>query len=84
MEGAPLPPGAVHVWRTFSRLHHRRASGGFGPSPITWQDLDAFIRVVRQPLAPWEIEAIEACDDAFLQAQAKAGKPGSNDEGEAS
>ncbi|WP_430515437.1 phage tail assembly chaperone [Aureimonas ureilytica] len=66
-----LPLAGRYLWDIFTRLHNRRSSGGFGVSPITWPDIDAFVRLTRSALSPWEIEVIEDCDAAFLGAIAK-------------
>lgn len=71
----PPPPAALnYVWRAFLRLHGRRGSNGFGPNPISWPDIDAFVRQSGMRLAPWEIEIIEELDDLFRSEQAKAMK----------
>ncbi len=67
----PLPLAGKYLWDIFTRLHNRRSSGGFGVSPITWPDIDAFTRLTRCALSPWEIEVIEDCDAAFLAAVSK-------------
>jgi len=41
--------------------------GFSGPQPITWQDIDAFLRRSEIALAPWQIELIERLDDIYLQ-----------------
>lgn len=41
--------------------------GFASPDPIEWHDIDAFSRQTGTRLLPWEIETIEAVDDAFLQ-----------------
>lgn len=41
-------------------------SNGFGISPIGWPEIDAFCRHSGQSLAPWEIDVIEAIDDALI------------------
>ena len=40
-------------------------------NPISWPDIDAFVRQSRTVLAPWEIRLIEDLDDLFRVAQAK-------------
>lgn len=65
-----LPPEAVHLWDTFLELTRRRHGNGFAPLPITHQDIRAWSELKQWPLAPWEIDAILALDDAFLSAQA--------------
>ena len=69
-----MPIGAIHVWTTFIRLHNRRGSSGFGPSPILWSDIDSFTRLSGFVLAPWELEIIEDLDMVFFAEQAKAQK----------
>ncbi len=71
LEQPPLPEGARHIWGAFLRLSAHRASGGFGPGPITWPDLDAFCRMTRTRLVPWEVEMIEDLDGLWLAEKAK-------------
>lgn len=61
----PFPKALRYVWDAHQRIR-RRKGGGFGPGPIEWPDIDAFIRRTGLDLRPWEIEIIEAIDDAFL------------------
>jgi hypothetical protein len=69
----PRLPGAVlHVWRSYQRLRKRKGSSGFsGRSPLEWPDIDAFLRITRVSLTPWEIELIEDLDDLFLMDHSK-------------
>ena len=62
----------LHVWNAFNRLSGRRGSNGFGINPISWPDIDAFVRYSRMPLAPWEVAIIEDLDDLFRIEQAKS------------
>lgn len=62
----------MHLWRIFHRLSARRGSNGFGINPISWTDVDAFVRHSRVTLAPWEVEIIEMLDDLFRVEQGKA------------
>lgn len=59
-----------YLWRAFQRLHTRRGSNGFGPNPISWPEIDAFVRHSKFELAPWEIEIIETLDDLYRASQA--------------
>lgn len=67
----PMPEAASHVWKAFLRLSAHRAGGGFGPGPITWPDLDAYCRMTRTTLAPWEVEMLEDLDSLWLAERAK-------------
>lgn len=66
----PIPSAAVYLWETYQRIASRRTVG-MGDGPITWQDIDAFCRLTRTRLRRWEIEAIEAMDDAALKARSQ-------------
>lgn len=68
----PFPQALAYLWRAFRRIRGRKG-GGFGPSPIEWPDIDAFVRNSAFPLAPWEIEVIEDLDDLLLASLAKKG-----------
>lgn len=59
-----------YLWRQFTSLHRARTSNGWGPNPITWSELDAYCRLTGVQLDPWEVEAIRALDEAFLDAAA--------------
>lgn len=60
-----LPPEARHLWHTFLELHRTRSSG-FGPSSIRYAEIDAWQRLKRTPLDPWEVDAIVALDEAWM------------------
>lgn len=66
----PFPQALGYLWRAFGRLSNRRGSNGFSVCPITWPEIDAFVRNARFPLAGWEIETIEELDDLFRAARA--------------
>lgn len=71
LECPPFPMALLHVWTAFQRLSARRGSNGFGINPISWPDIDAYVRHSRMPLAPWEVRLIEELDDLFRAEQAK-------------
>jgi hypothetical protein len=64
---APKCPAACEdLWRIFMELHASRSSNGFGPSRITFSEIDAFQRVTGVRLKAWEVEAIRRVDRAFV------------------
>jgi hypothetical protein len=67
----PMPEALEYIWRAFLRLHARRGSNGFAINPISWPDIDAFVRHSGMKFAPWEVELLEALDDLFRQSQVK-------------
>lgn len=71
LELPPLPPELMYLWKVYRRLSSRCGSNGFSQNPITWPDIDAFVRNARFPLAPWEIEVIEELDNIERSVRAK-------------
>lgn len=68
----PFPSALGYVWTAFSRLSARRGSNGFSINPIGWPDIEAFLRLSGQRLAPWEIRLIEQLDDLYRAETNKA------------
>lgn len=62
----PLPEGCEMLWQRFLSLHLSRGSAGFGMARITFVDIDAFQRVTRTMLSPWEIDLIRKADNLWL------------------
>jgi hypothetical protein len=62
-----FPKELSYLWRIHQRLRRRTASGFNGPNPIEWRAIDAFVRRTGFELTSWEIEMLEAIDDAFMQ-----------------
>lgn len=71
LAGDPIPAAVAYLWNDFMRLRRRKASSGFGPSPIEWPDIDAYVRLSGRRLAPWEIEIIEDLDGIYLTEMSK-------------
>lgn len=69
-----MPAALEYLWRVFLRLHGRRGSNGFAANPVSWPEIDAFVRNSRFRLAPWEIEVIEDLDAVYLVEQSKRAK----------
>jgi hypothetical protein len=59
------------LWNAFVELHEGRGSNGYGPNPITWQDLAAWQSISGVTLTAWEVSAIRALDSVALAAAAK-------------
>jgi hypothetical protein len=71
-----IPSGCEELWPIFNQLHACRGSNGFGPSRISFVDLDAWQRLNGVRLRPWEIEAIRHADGAYLARVAERLKQG--------
>jgi len=66
-----LPTGCEMLWQDFTALSAARGSNGFGPSRLSWADLDAYQRVKGFRFSPWEVEALTRADLAFMAEMSK-------------
>lgn len=74
---SPAPPlELLYILKAFNRIRRRKSSTGFGAARIEWPDLDAFLRLSKLNLAPWEIEVIEDLDDTYMAVQAETASQG--------
>lgn len=65
------PEGLEPLWQDFLDLHCMRGSSGFGPSRITYHDIDAMQRVRGITMPPWQVQAITAADAAFFEVRSE-------------
>lgn len=65
-EGPKLPPDLRYLWTAFSQLHRTRQAG-MGINAITFFEIEAWSRLYGMRLDPWEVDAIRALDDAFIE-----------------
>lgn len=76
-DAPPLPPLAAHVWAYYAELHRSRDENGWGAQGLKMREIEAWSRLRRVSLDPWELDAILAIDRAFraaADAQAEANK----------
>jgi hypothetical protein len=69
-DGPEVPWAGARVWGLFLRLHEGRDAGSFGPSPITYEAMEAFSAITGEPLRPWETDIIRSLDREWLKAAA--------------
>jgi hypothetical protein len=65
------------VWAYYVELHQSRDENGWGAQGLKMREIEAWARLRRVSLDPWELDAILAVDRAFraaAAAQAKADK----------
>lgn len=58
----------MYLWRLFRELDCRRTSNGFGPNPLSFVEIDAWMRATRRTLKAWEVEALTSIDNAIQKA----------------
>lgn len=66
-----LPEGCAVLWRDFMNLRGMTGSNGFGPSRISFHDIDGYQRVIGARFAPWELDAIRMADSAYIATRSK-------------
>lgn len=66
LDGPECPAGGEYLWSWFTQLRNRQNGGLVGPQRVTWQEADAWSRMTRTDVAPWEIEIIFAVDDLYV------------------
>lgn len=69
--GPPCPRSLRYLIGYFNDLNAARGSSGFGPNPIGYVDIDAYARLMRRRLSPFEVDILVRIDRAFLSVMAK-------------
>jgi hypothetical protein len=73
-----VPFAGRRVWSIFLELNATR-SIGMAPNPISFGEIEAWSRMHREPVRPFELDMLRALDAAYLEA-ARAGQEESGDE----
>lgn len=74
----PFPREAAGVLEAFWELHAARGSNGYGPNPISYQELEAWSRLTGRVPSLWAIEQIRTLDRLYLSAYARMVAPDEN------
>lgn len=64
----PFPEPIRRLWDKFLSLHDGRTYGINGVNPISYVDMDAWMRVTGNSLDEWEVKAVMRLDKAWLKA----------------
>jgi hypothetical protein len=62
-----VPIAGRRVWSIFLELNATR-SCGMGPNPISGVEIEAYSRLRREPVRPFEVTMLRALDAAYLEA----------------
>ncbi len=65
-----VPEGGECLWNWFQELSAGRGNNGFGPTAISWADIEAWARLTAIELTPYETLTLRSMDAAFLSAHA--------------
>lgn len=69
-----LPDLVAYLWSYYLKLHSRRVNYGWGHVPLSYLEVEAWARLNKLVLDPWELDAILEIDDAYIASVAKAPK----------
>lgn len=69
-EEPSVPEEGEHLWAWFQELCAGRANSGFGPTAISWSDMEAWARLTCTPLSPYDVLTLRSMDAAFLSVYA--------------
>ena len=64
----PFPEPLRRLWDKFLSLHEGRTYGINGVNPVSYTDIDAWMRVTGNDLDEWEVKAFMKIDKAWLRA----------------
>lgn len=64
---ARLPEGGGLVWGWFADLCGTRTYHDGGPNPISYQEIDAYARLMRWPMEPKHVEIIRELDAQWMK-----------------
>jgi hypothetical protein len=68
LEPVKLEPGTEHIASAFNALSATRSYGPTGgPMAITYVELKAFVELMDYGLEPWEVEAVQVMDRAYVE-----------------
>lgn len=65
-EEPDLPQCLGYIWNWYQELN-RTSGGGFGPAPISWQEIDCWARRTKVEPTVWELKLIIKLDSAHLK-----------------
>jgi hypothetical protein len=67
--GPDVPFAGRRVWGIFHELNATRGAG-MGANPISFAEIEAWSRLRREPVRPFELDMIRALDRAYLECAA--------------
>ena len=65
-----MPDSLLHCWHWFLDLNSTRNTG-FGVSPITFIEIEAYFKLYQMEVEPWEVEIIKVFDRIAMEVLAE-------------
>lgn len=79
LEDAPEMPELLgYLWAIFKELSRTRSHNGFNFMPLQFVEIDAWRRLTKRKLDPWEVSAILRLDALYIQSLGKKVNPNGN------
>lgn len=66
-DGPEIPWAGRRLWSIFLDLNAARGSNGWGPNPISHQEIESWAWLRREPVRPHELDILRAMDAAYLE-----------------
>lgn len=70
---AGAPVGTESLWSCFLALNAGRGSNGFGPSPLSLANIQAYATLYGVAFTPWELDVLLDLDIVVLKTLSKKG-----------
>lgn len=67
-----VPWAGMRAWSIFLALNKGRGAGMSGPAPLASAEIEAYARLRREPLRPFELDMLTALDAAWMEAAREA------------
>jgi hypothetical protein len=74
LDQVQAPAGGETLMGVFLELDRCRGSSGFGPLPIGYADIAAWIHIHNTPLSNWEIDTLCEMDAAALRVMGESAR----------
>lgn len=81
LNGPPLPPTCIHLYRWFTELSVARGGNGFGPNPLRYVDIAAWSELTGTLIRPGEVRVLLRLDQVYLTEMMSAKAPKSGGKG---
>ena len=66
LQSGECPYSLFHVWVVFTHLSATRSSNGFGPNPITYQEIESYLNLGGIELTSDEVDILKQIDILYL------------------
>lgn len=67
LNGPEFPSGLEYIWSSFFEASKGRSSGFSGPNPLSYQELESWMRLTQTPLTPRDISVIKRLDQVYMK-----------------